>query len=101
MKPEEGCSCCGKCCLNMRPYMITGTRSRNGRIPCQCLLTREQFEVTVSEQDMRLMYDRSFMFRYPKACPFLTQGKEKTFSCLIYDMRPAHCRDFFCIDKKK
>lgn len=96
MSPEGNCSCCGKCCMNMRPYIITGTRSRDGRILCQCTLTKEQFEATVSDQDMRNMYDRNFLFRYPKACPFLTKGEGEFFSCIIYASRPNHCRLFSC-----
>ena len=101
MKPEEGCSCCGKCCMNMRPYISTGTRSRDGRILCKCTLSKEQFEVTVIDQDMHLMNNMKFLFSYPKACPFLTQIGERIFSCIIHERRPAHCRDFHCTEKKE
>ena len=83
----------------MRPYITTGPRSRDGSIPCQCTLTKEKFEAIVSDQDLHLMYDRNFLFRYPKACPFLSEGSDETFICIIYSIRPTHCRNFDCAKK--
>ena len=98
MNPDA-CTRCGKCCLNMRPYISLGVRSRDGRIPCECTLTRERFEVSLSDQDMQQMYDRNFQFRYPKACPFLAKGDGDSFVCIIYHTRPGHCRLFPCSGK--
>jgi Fe-S-cluster containining protein len=96
MNTEPECSCCGKCCQNMRPYMTVGTRSRDGSLACHCTLTKESFNVVVPNHHLSLMYDRNFLFRYPKACPFLAKNEEESFFCIIYPDRPGHCRTYFC-----
>ena len=90
------CTWCGKCCMNMRQYILVGNRSPDGRFSCECTLTKEKFQARVSSQNISRMFDRNFLFRYPKACPFLVQGDGETFACLIYADRPGHCRSFVC-----
>ena len=101
MNQGEECTRCGKCCQNMRPYITVGTRCADGTISCTCSLSRESFQAVISERDLHRMFDRNFSFRYPKACPFLSQEEEDSFTCLIYDSRPVHCRNFRCTKKKE
>lgn len=97
---DSDCNRCGKCCLNMRQYLALQNPSTDGRISCICHLSRESFTVTVPKEAKQKMYDRSFFFRYPKACPFLSKDPDGCFSCLIYADRPVHCRTFQCREKK-
>ncbi|MDD1728894.1 MAG: hypothetical protein LUQ50_07475 [Methanospirillum sp.] len=80
----------------MRPYIVIGNQSADGRLSCRCSLNGEVFQVRVLPRDMPRIHDRNFQFRYPKACPFLVKGEGDTFNCLIYQNRPGHCRSFFC-----
>ncbi|WP_181391713.1 hypothetical protein [Methanospirillum lacunae] len=82
--------------MNMRQYIRIGNQSSDGRFSCECTLTKEKFQARVSSKDTARMFDRNFQFRYPKACPFLVLGEGDTFSCLIYNDRPGHCRSFLC-----
>jgi Fe-S-cluster containining protein len=94
MSGEDWCTRCGKCCLNMRPYM-TATPSAGGRYHCRCMLSREEFQARVTPADIPRLSDHRMLFRYPKACPFLVRDGEQ-FTCLIYQDRPGHCRTFRC-----
>ena len=97
---QNNCTRCGKCCMNMRQYISAENRVPGGKMTCTCSLSRESFTVTVPAEILPRMYDRNFSFRYPKACPFLTEEKEGIFTCLMYESRPDHCRKFLCTNLK-
>lgn len=99
MNEENFCTRCGKCCMNMRQY-ISATEKGGGRFACTCSLSREHFDATVQTESIPRMYDRTMMFRFPKACSFLVPDGER-FTCLIHHHRPAHCRSFDCREKEK
>lgn len=93
---QDGCTRCGKCCMNMRPYIRVGPRLPDGRFSCTCSLSRESFWARVPDASLPLMYDQRHLFRYPNACPFLVTRGEECLECLVYEDRPAHCRTFQC-----
>lgn len=71
------CSSCGKCCSNMLPMSKDEVIRIKGYIRQKGI--KEQRHNTIVGTDM--------------TCPFRDEANKK---CLVYEVRPAICRQFMC-----
>ena len=92
---EFVCTRCGKCCMNMKPYVKILGSLGPFRFLCRHEIGQETREVVI-ERDCR---DR-FTARKKGGgnwCPFLLEDVGGAgYSCAIYVTRPRFCREFAC-----
>lgn len=73
------CSNCGACCSNLLPISETDIKRIKAYVK----------KHKIKEQRHNVLGTKTF----DMTCPFRDEGKKK---CLIYEVRPAICREFLC-----
>ena len=81
------CSNCGQCCSNFLPMSDQDVKRIERYIKKNCIKEQKHFIAP-------LMAQPYFDF----TCPFRDNENKK---CVIYDVRPAICKDFKCDKPKK
>ena len=78
------CSNCGSCCSNLLPMSAKEVK------------TIKRYIKKKGIREQKRLYLRSVVL--DMTCPFRSDGEKK---CLIYEVRPAICRDFRCDKPRK
>jgi Fe-S-cluster containining protein len=90
---EFVCSRCGKCCISLGRHITIERSLSPVQHYCRIGITGDILPVTIGPAHRELYVSGQ---QDPGWCPFLRKTPSNTFSCTIYDTRPAICREFRC-----